>query len=68
MIDQISQDLHNPSRLLIELKMQHAELNALVDCGATTDELHLRRLKKDRLVLKDKISQLEMQLAPLDLA
>ena len=48
--------------------MQHAELNALVDCGATTDELHLRRLKKDRLVLKDKISQLEMQLAPLDLA
>jgi hypothetical protein len=67
-IDQITHDLHSPSRQLIELKMQHAELNALIDTQLGSDELHLRRLKKDKLALKDRIFKLEMQLTPPELA
>ena len=58
-------DLHSPARRLIELKIEHADLNALVDIAATAqpvDELMLRRLKKRRLALRDQISQLELSL------
>ena len=53
---------HSPERLLIELKIEHADLNALVDAasyGPAIDELRVRRLKKRRLLLRDKISNLE---------
>ena len=58
-------NLHSPERRLIELKIEHADLNALVDIAATkvpVDELMLRRLKKRRLALRDDIAQLEFSL------
>ncbi|NMM07038.1 YdcH family protein [Polaromonas sp.] len=60
-------NLHSPERRLIELKIGHADLNALVDMTAQAlpiDELMLRRLKKRRLQLRDQISQLELSLDP----
>lgn len=59
--------LHSPERRLIELRMEHADLDALIDGAsqqATPDELMLRRLKKRRLGLRDQIARLEMQLQP----
>jgi hypothetical protein len=60
-------NLHSPERQLIELKMEHADLNALVDIAAHSlpiDELLLRRLKKRRLQLRDQIAQIELSLDP----
>jgi hypothetical protein len=60
-------NLHSPERQLIELKMEHGDLNALVDIAAHNmpiDELLLRRLKKRRLQLRDQIAQLELLLDP----
>ncbi len=58
-------NLHSPERHLIELKIEHADLNALVDITVRAlpiDEILLRRLKKRRLQLRDQISQLELSL------
>ena len=55
--------LHSPHRQLIELRMEHADLDALID-RCTPDELTLRRLKKRRLVLRDAMERLERQLEP----
>ncbi len=60
-------NLHSPGRRLIELKIEHADLNALVDLTAHArpiDELLLRRLKKRSLLLRDEIFRLELQLNP----
>jgi hypothetical protein len=60
-------NLHSPERQLIELKIEHADLNALVDITAHAtpiDELMLRRLKKRRLSLRDRIARLELSLDP----
>ena len=60
-------NLHSPERHLIELRMEHADLDALIDqVGGQpqVDELTLRRLKKRRLVLRDQISRLELALDP----
>jgi hypothetical protein len=60
-------NLHSPERRLIELRIEHADLNALVDISAHAipiDELMLRRLKKRRLRLRDEISRLEGKLDP----
>ncbi len=60
-------NLHSPERQLIELKIEHADLDALVDMAAHAlpiDELLLRRLKKRRLQLRDQIAQLAQQLDP----
>jgi hypothetical protein len=51
-------NLHSLSRRLIELRIEHADLNG------TTDELALRRMKKRRLLLRDQIAQLESRLEP----
>ena len=60
-------NLHSPARRLIELRIEHADLNALID-GATreipVDELMMRRLKKRRLQLRDEIAKLELKLDP----
>lgn len=60
-------NLHSLSRLLIELRIEHADLDSLID-GATSvadrDELSLRRLKKRRLSLKDRMSRIEAELDP----
>ena len=60
-------NLRSPVRQLIEHKIEHADLNALVDMAVhalPVDELLLRRLKKRRLQLRDQISQLEIALDP----
>jgi hypothetical protein len=52
---------------LIELRMEHADLDDLIDRnvqGLPTDELALRRLKKRRLLLRDLIARLQMQIDP----
>ena len=60
-------NLHSPQRRLIELRMEHADLDSLIDlAGEDTphDELVMRRLKKRRLALRDQIARLEAQLDP----
>ncbi len=64
-------NLHSPQRRLIELRIEHADLDAMIDRMAeqagvvqTNDELALRRLKKRRLVLRDEIARLERELTP----
>jgi hypothetical protein len=60
-------NLHSPQRRLIELRMEHADLDSLIDRNTpdpATDDLLLRRLKKRRLLLRDQIAQLEMNLQP----
>lgn len=63
----MQENLHSPHRRLIELRMEHADLDSLIDRAADqapVDELALRRLKKRRLLLRDQITQLEMLLDP----
>jgi len=71
--------LHSLSRRLIELRMEHADLDLLIDHqtadeslaksqGQPSDELSLRRLKKRRLALRDLIARLEQELDPDELA
>jgi hypothetical protein len=63
----MDQNLHSPQRRLIELRMEHADLNNLIDRAAEqmpADDLALRRLKKRRLRLRDQISQLEAIVDP----
>jgi hypothetical protein len=60
-------NLHSPQRRLIELRMEHADLDCLIDRvsdEAPIDELALRRLKKRRLALRDQISRLVAELDP----
>ena len=60
-------NLHSPQRRLIELRMERADLNSLIDRAAEQsplDELALRRLKKRRLLLRDQIARLELLLDP----
>lgn len=60
-------NLHSPDRRLIELGMQHADLDALIDRATETtpvDQLMLRRLKKRRLGLKDEMARIQRQLSP----
>jgi hypothetical protein len=60
-------NLHSPQRRLIELRMDHADLDHLIDHLdplAPADDLTLRRLKKRRLLLRDQIAQLEAMLEP----
>ncbi len=63
----VDANLHSPERQLIELRIEHADLDALIDrvAGqAPLDELMLQRLKKRRLFLRDRIAQLEAALDP----
>jgi hypothetical protein len=67
MENSLTLNLRSPERQLIELKMEHADLNALVDLAVhafPVDELLLRRLKKRRLQLRDQITSLENALDP----
>jgi hypothetical protein len=63
----IDENLHSPQRRLIELRIEHADLDSLIDTMAVQspiDELVVRRLKKRRLVLRDQIVRLETELDP----
>lgn len=63
----LDSNLHSPERRLIELRMEHADLDAMIDRAAEqtpVDELMMRRLKKRRLALRDQIARLELVLDP----
>lgn len=60
-------NLHSPHRRLIELTMEHSDLDALIDrvsLDAPLDELVIRRLKKKRLALRDEIDKLQRTMQP----
>ena len=64
-------NLDSPTRELIALRVEHGDLNAMIDAASLTipmDQLVLRRLKKKRLALRDKIARLESALIPDDRA
>jgi hypothetical protein len=60
-------DLHSLPRRLIELRIEHADIDNLIDrvgLDAGADDLSLRRLKKRRLRLRDQMSRIEAELDP----
>jgi len=60
-------NLHSLPRRLIELRIEHADLDSLIDQASLdrpSDELALRRLKKRRLLLRDQIAHIEAELDP----
>ncbi len=64
---QIDDNLHSVQRQMIELRIEHADLDDMIDRLALTaapDDLALRRLKKRRLSLRDRISRLEIEFDP----
>ena len=63
----MDENLHSPQRRLIELRIEHADLDNLIDNNLLVrpaDELSLRRLKKRRLLLRDQIWRLEIEVEP----
>lgn len=63
----MDEQLHSLTRRLIELRMEHADLNAAIDRMAEqvpVDELAVQRLKKRRLALRDMIARLELETQP----
>jgi hypothetical protein len=63
----LESNLHSPERRLIELRIEHADLDSLIDRASQeqpVDELMMRRLKKRRLLLRDLIAKLELDLDP----
>ena len=63
----MDENLHSPQRRLIELRMDYADLDDLIDRNPPdkrADDLTLRRLKKRRLLLRAEITRLELQLSP----
>ncbi len=62
-------NLHSAERRLIDMTIEHADLDALIDLmvhAIPVDELLLKRLKKRRLVLRNKIAQLASSLRPAE--
>ena len=60
-------NLHSLPRRLIELRIEHGDLDSLIDQTSLTipdDELSMRRLKKRRLLLRDLIACIEAELDP----
>jgi hypothetical protein len=60
-------DTDNIKRRLIELQIEHRDLDEAIERMAQqpgADEVKLRRLKKRKLQIKDSIVQLQMQLVP----
>jgi hypothetical protein len=58
----MNENLRSPQRRLIELRMEHADLDDMIDRLAHAlplDELAMRRLKKRRLLLRDEMARLE---------
>ena len=60
-------NLHSPERRLIDLSIEHGDLDAMIDRASAEnplDELLMRRLKKKRLSLRDEIARIERVLNP----
>ena len=69
LISRVSMDinLHSLPRRLIELRIEHGDLDSLIDQATLMlprDELSVRRLKKKRLLLRDQIARIEAELDP----
>ncbi|MBP7521341.1 MAG: YdcH family protein [Leptothrix sp. (in: Bacteria)] len=63
----MDENLHSAQRRLIEMRIEHADLDSLIDRAMlepSPDELVMRRMKKRRLLLRDQIARLELQLDP----
>ena len=63
------EEITNARATLNELEVEHRDLNLIIDHLAATplpeqDQLLIHRLKKRKLLLKDKIYQLERILVP----
>ena len=62
-----SEDTSETMQLLLELREEHRDLDLAIDRMALDplqDQLHMRRLKKRKLKLKDWITRLESKLIP----
>lgn len=62
-----SEDTSETRQLLLELREEHRDLDLAIERMAMDpllDQLHLRRLKKRKLKLKDWITRLESKLIP----
>ena len=62
-----SEDTSETRQLLAELREEHRDLDLAINRMAMDprqDQLHLRRLKKRKLKLKDWITRLESKLIP----
>ena len=62
-----SEDTSETRQLLLELREEHRDLDLAIDrmsLNPLQDQLHLRRLKKRKLKLKDWITRLESKLIP----
>jgi hypothetical protein len=63
----LDNNLHSPERRLIELRMQHADLEASIArlrADVPGDQLAIRRLEKRGQQLRDEIVRLELVLDP----
>ena len=63
----MDENLHSPQRRLIELRIEHADLDDLIDRNPVVgagDDLLLRRLKKRRLRLRDQMARLQTEIDP----
>ncbi len=52
---------------LAEMKLEHGDLDQIIERltrDTTVEELHIKRLKKRKLYLKDQIADLENELIP----
>lgn len=61
------QDEREIRELLMKLRLEHRDLDseiAMLEESTTADQLHITRLKKRKLKLKDQISNLEDRLFP----
>jgi len=63
----VDTNLHSPERHLIELRMEHADLQAVLRrlrAVEPLDQLAIRRLEKRGLRLREQIARLELVLDP----
>jgi hypothetical protein len=63
----LDSNLHSPERRLIELRIEHADLQAAIDrlrATSPADQLSIRRLEKRAQQLRDDIVRLELVLDP----
>lgn len=66
----VTRDLDAVAKRIIELQIEHRDLDRAIEqlqalgTPGIADELHLRRLKKRKLQLKDQITWLQIQLTP----
>ena len=60
-------NLHSPDRRLIELRMEHADLDASIEALGhlpIPDQLRIARLKRKKLALRDEIVKVEDRILP----